>query len=192
MKIKDIEYEKLVRRLEFHDTMRNNLLTFSFTAVLAILGIALQMELDAVSAWICLIPYLLIIPFAARISYYRLSSAHIGAFLRTYAKDRVMYEIGAKNAGEEKGIGKIYKQIAFLVNHEMVLLGAASSLVFYLKFIPQTNGRLWWNYVGYIAPVALIIWVFCISHSTNKYDRIVRRYEERWGAIDQTDNVSSC
>jgi len=34
--ISDVEYGKLVSRLEFHDTMRNNLLTFSFTAVLAI------------------------------------------------------------------------------------------------------------------------------------------------------------
>lgn len=32
--INDKEYEKLIKRLEFYDTTRNNLLTFSFTAVL--------------------------------------------------------------------------------------------------------------------------------------------------------------
>ena len=35
--ISEKEYDKLIKRLEFFDTMRNNLLTFSFTAVLAIL-----------------------------------------------------------------------------------------------------------------------------------------------------------
>lgn len=182
MNITDVEYQKLVNRLEFHDSMRNNLLTFSFTAVLTILGIALQLELDVFSAWICLLPYLLIVPFAARISYYRLSSAHISSFLRIYAKDRVQFELKAEGVKESNGMIKGYGQLSFLVNHEMFLLGIASSLVFYLKYIPCTNGQLWWNYVGYIAPVALVIWVFYISHSTNKYDNIVKRYKERWNA----------
>lgn len=180
MNITDIEYQKLINRLEFHDSMRNNLLTFSFTAVLTILGIALQLELNAISAWVCLLPYLLIVPFTARISYYRLSSAHISSFLRIYAKDRVQFELNAERVKESNGIIKGYRQLSFLVNHEMFLLGIASSLVFYLKFIPCTNGQLWWNYVGYIAPIALATWVFCISHSTNKYDDILKRYKEHW------------
>lgn len=182
MNITDIEYQKLINRLEFHDSMRNNLLSFSFTAVLTTLGIALQLEMNAISAWVCLLPYLLIIPFAARISYYRLSSAHISSFLRIYAKDRVQFEIHAENVKERYGIKKGYNQLAFWVNHEMFLLGIASSLVFYLKFIPCTNGQLWWNYLGYFAPIALATWVFCISHSTNKYDDIVKRYKEHWEA----------
>lgn len=182
--VTDIEYQKLVNRLEFHDSMRNNLLTFSFTAVLAILGIALELELDAISSTICLLPYLLIIPFSARISYYRLSSAHISAFLRTYASDRVVFEIGSEKAPEECGIKWGYGQIAFWVNHEMFFLGIASSLVYYLKFIPCTNGHFFWNYIGYIAPVVLAIWVFLISHSTYKYSNIVSKYKDHWKAID--------
>ena len=184
MKITDIEYQKLINRLEFHDLMRNNLLTFSFTAVLTVLGIALKLELNAISACVCLLPYLLIVPFAARISYYRLASAHISSFLGCYAKDRVQFELNAERVQESNGIKRGYSQLAFLVNHEMFLLGITSSLVFYLKFIPCTNGQLWWNYVGYITPIALAMWVFCISHSTNKYDDIVKRYQEHWATID--------
>lgn len=181
--ITDIEYQKLVSRLEFHDSMRNNLLTF-FTAVLAILGIALGLELDAASSAICLLPYLLIIPFAARISYYRLSSAHISAFLRTYAPDRVVFEIGAEKVKEGCGIKRGYRQLAFWVNHEMFFLGIASSLVFYMKFIPCTNGHLFWNYIGYIVPIVLAAWVFCISHSTCDYGNIVSEYKKHWKPID--------
>lgn len=41
IEISDKEYEKLIKNLEFFDTMRNNLLTFAFTAVLTTLGVAL-------------------------------------------------------------------------------------------------------------------------------------------------------
>ncbi len=45
IQITDKEYDKLIKRLEFFDTMRNNLLTFSFTSVLAVLGVALAMDM---------------------------------------------------------------------------------------------------------------------------------------------------
>ena len=180
MNISDIEYSKLVSRLDFHDTMRNNLLTFSFTAVLTILGIALQMELDAISAWIPLLPFLLIIPFTARISYYRLSSAHIGAFLRVYAFDRVRFEIGAKRVHEKIGMGKVYSVVAFLVNHEMVLLGLACCFVFYLKYIPCIDMYQWWHYIGLLIPVVLEIIVLVVAHSTNNYSKMVKNFTDAW------------
>ena len=180
MKISDIEYSKQVSRLEFHDTMRNNLLTFSFTAVLAILGIALQMEMDVVSASISLLPFLLIIPFAARISYYRLSSAHIGAFLRVYARDRVRFEVGAKDVPEAVGMNKNYWGIAFLVNHEMVLLGLACCVVFYMKYIPCIDLYHWWYYIGLVVPLILEIVVFVVAHSTDNYSGMVKRFKSEW------------
>lgn len=180
MNISDIEYSKLVSRIEFHDTMRNNLLTFSFTAVLAILGIALQMEMDALSAWISLLPFLLIIPFAARISYYRLSSAHIGAFLRVYARDRVRFEVGAKDVPEAIGMNKNYSGIAFLVNHEMVLLGLACCIVFYMKYIPCIDVYQWWYYIGLLIPAVLELIVFIVAHSTDNYSGMVKRFKSEW------------
>lgn len=37
-------------------------------------NVALAMDMDSISAWICLISFFLIIPFTAGISYYRLAS----------------------------------------------------------------------------------------------------------------------
>lgn len=84
--VSDREYSKLIKRLEAINNTRNNLLTFLFTAVLTVLGIAIANDMDSISAWICLTPFLLIIPFAARISYYRLASTHINSFLKKICK----------------------------------------------------------------------------------------------------------
>lgn len=84
--VSDREYSKLIKRLEAINSTRNSLLTFSFTAVLTVLGIAIADDMDSISAWLCLIPFLLIIPFTARISYYRLASAHINSFLKKICK----------------------------------------------------------------------------------------------------------
>lgn len=72
IRITDEEYSKIIEKLKFFDTTRNTLLTFSFTAVLAVLGIAISTDVSEMNPWICLIPFFLIIPFSARISYYRL------------------------------------------------------------------------------------------------------------------------
>ncbi len=179
-KLTDAEYGKLVRRVEFNDTVRNNLLTFSFTVVLTILGIALQMKSDTTSVWIPLLPFLVIIPFAGRISYYRLSSAHIGAFLRVYAGDSVKFELGAKNVGECMGMGKMYSFISFLVNHEMVILGLACCIVFYLKYIPIMNQCQWQDYAILLAPAVLEAIVYAVAHSTDNYSGMVKTFKEEW------------
>lgn len=182
--IDEREYGKLIQKLEFFDTTRNNLLTFSFTAVLAVLGIALPVEMDAASSLICLLPYLLIYPFAARISYYRLASAHIGSFLRIYAKKWTQFEIGARTVPEGKGVR--YSIIAWLVNHEMVLLGIVSSCVFYIKYLPNVQE---WSEIAYICavlPAVLALGVYFVTHTTFDYSKLVDAYSTEWNALQRT------
>lgn len=177
-KIDNLEYDKLIKRLEFFDTMRNNLLTFSFTAVLTVLGIALQMEMDSVSSWICLIPYFLIIPFSARISYYRVASAHINSFLRVFANERMQFEIGTKTVKEKNSVR--FGMIAWLVNHEMVLLGTACSCLFYFKYIPNIKTWALWEHISIFISALLILFVFIITDSSYNYERMITDYSEGW------------
>lgn len=188
--INDLEYDKLIKRLEFNDTMRNNLLTFSFTAVLAVLGIALEADLDKFRSWVCLLPYFLIIPFAARISYYRLSSAHISSFLRTFVSDKMKFEVGAQEVPE--GTTKRYTLIAWLVNHEMVLLGATSSCTFWYKYFISFQIRTFLDCVALVVPVMLILFVFSICDSTNNYGDMLSEYIKGWETcnIEKMDATS--
>lgn len=178
MRITDIEYEKLVKRLEQFIAIRNNLLTFSFTAVLAVLGIALEVEMNARSSWICLLPYFLIFPFAARIAYYRLANAHISSFLRTFAKDRMQFELGAAVVTEGKGFR--FNMIAWLVNHEMVMLGLATSCIFIFKFFPNIQRWTWLSCIGLCIPVILVLVVFIISDSTFNLKKLHSSFSTEW------------
>lgn len=180
--ITDEEYNKLIKRLEFCDTTRNSLLTFSFTAVLAALGVALNVEMDEVSSWLCLLPYFLIIPFSARISYYRLSSAHINSFLRVFAKDQMKFELGTSVAPEN--IFKRYIIISWLVNHEMVLLGAASSCLFGYKYRTSISSWSFENTCCLIFAGILVLFVYFITDSTNNYKKLIFSFSNKWKTYD--------
>lgn len=178
IRITDKEYDKLIKRLEFFDTMRNNLLTFSFTSVLTVLGVALAIDMDSISAWICLIPFLLIIPFTARISYYRLASAHINSFLRKFGKLDMRFELGTNIVKE--GICKHFKLIAWLINHEMVLLSIATSCTFYLTYISSISTWNFYNYISLVIPVLLTALVFAIADSTYSYKKMMDDFSDKW------------
>lgn len=177
------EYAKLIKQLEFFDTTRNNLLTFSFTAVLTILGVSLTINMNSFNVWLCLIPFFLIIPFTARISYYRLASAHIHSFLRKFARDDMQFEIGTQVV-TENGC-KYYPQIAWLMNHEMVLLSFATSCIFYIKYIPIIENWTYINLISLIIPVFLSRLVYLITHSTYGYKKLLANFEAKWDSYSE-------
>lgn len=183
MKISKSEFDKLTRRLEFFDTMRNNLLAFSFTAVLAIIGVALAEELDSTTSYICLIPFFLIIPFSARISYYRLASAHINSFLKKFDETNMHFEIGSSTVTESKC--GCYRLIAWLINHEMFLLSCATSVVFYLKFLSSISAWSKYTWISLTLPIILSTIVFVISNSTYNYSKMMERFNKAWCAYDE-------
>lgn len=190
--ISEKEYDRLIRRLEHYYSTRNTLLTFSFTAVLAVLGVTLKVELDMIGSCICLLPFLLIIPFTARISYYRLASAHVNSFLRTFSKQNMQFEIGAGKVTENQIVS--YRLVAWLINHEMFLLGIATSCVFYLKYIPLLQSVNIWNGMLLVIPVALNVVVFFISDATFSYTRMMIKFLKQWEeykeSIESIENES--
>lgn len=176
--VSEKEYNKLIKRLEFFDTMRNNLLTFSFTAVLAVLGIAISKRMSDVNAWLCLIPFFLIIPFAARIAYYRLASVHITSFLKIFAAVDMKFETGTICVSESNCKG--YNLIAWLTNHEMVLLSLATSFTFYFKYL---NGIKVWSIikcVGLFVPVILTLVVYFTTECTYNYKKLLIQFSLDW------------
>ena len=184
--VTETEYNKLIQRLDFYDSTRNNLLTFSFTSVLTVLGVALAMKLDEISSWICLIPFLLIIPFSARIAYYRLATAHITSFLKNFCKEKMQFEIGTKVVKENQII--LFNVIAWLVNHEMVLLSIATSCIFYFKYTLCISNWDFFHVVVLFIPIILSTLVYCITDSVYNYDKLIDKFNKKWDDYNNFDD----
>ena len=183
--ISEWEYQRLVSRLEFDDTMRNQLLTFSFTTVLAVLGVALGLERQTkTNAFLCLIPFLLILPFEARIAYYRLESAHISSFLAVYAGEHWRYSIG--NGVVKEGISKHYGLMAWLGNHEMTLLGMAAGLVFYARYLPTVEEWTAAQYAALALPAVPEGIIFLLANATMDYGRLKGEFQKQWADYRQS------
>lgn len=183
------EYQKLIERITFYDTMRNNLLTFSFTAVLAILGIAMTARFNIVTCWICLIPFLLIIPFAARIAYYRLATAHVSSFLRKFASNRMKFEISAQTVTE--GVCKHYRIIAWCVNHEMFCLGSATIAIFYFKYFPLIDLQNYLHLLSLVVPLILLRLVYIISNDVRDFSKVIEAFKEKWDEYAAKNKLST-
>lgn len=177
------EYDRLTRQLNFYDTTRNHLLIFSFTTVLAIIGSALAIDTDKTSAWIYLVPYLLIISFAARVAYYRLASAHVNSFLKKFALERMLFSKGTEIVKE--GHCKRFGMIAWLINHEMVMLGGIVTIIFYFKYFgsqkqPIISPCPYWDYLALFLPIFLLYIVYIISDSTYDYKELMDGFTNDW------------
>ncbi len=171
------EYNKHISTLNFFDTTRNNLLTFAFTTVLALLGIIIASE-NPINPLVCLVPYFLIIPFTARISYYRIASAHINTFLKSFVPEKTVFANGASIVPEKHG--KVYPLIAWLINHEMVVLAIATGLIYCYEYYNYDNFSTLWSIIKFLAPIPFIIVIFLISNSTYSYKKICDVYTPKW------------
>lgn len=171
------EYNTHIKTLNFYDTTRNTLLTFSFTAVLTLLGVIVGAK-QPINPYICLIPYMLIIPFAARISYYRLASARINTFLKHCAPEKTIMANGSEDVPERNG--RIFGIISWLVNHEMVLLAVATGLVYAIQYFMSNELNTWWKWVQLFWPVPAIVATYVIASSTYSYKKLCDFYDPKW------------
>lgn len=128
----DREYDSWQKTLERNVSTRTSLLTFSFTTVLAILGIALSDNGGNINPFAYLVPYLLIIPFEGRIAYYRLIHARISAYLEMVTPQDTSLDIAGEKVPEKQTW--FFSRIALLNNCEMLFPSAATAIVFYGKY----------------------------------------------------------
>lgn len=184
------EYVSLVDRLEFNETTRNNLLTFSFTAVLTFLGVILSMT-PPLTPLICLLPYFLIIPFSARITYYRVSSAHIDSFLRCFSPENSVFRWGSTEVRERHN--RAYGLIAWLVNHEMLLLSVVVGVAYVYQYCIAYGIESMLDVLCSLAALPLIAIVYAITDSTKSYKALYDYYVPKWHAYkngtDKADNI---
>ncbi len=172
------EYNRLVNILANETAIKNTLLTFSFTAVLTVIGVALGAGLEKIHPLVYLVPFFLILPFTARISYYRLMSAHIISFLKVFAPDKMIFPIGTKVVPERHGIS--YHLIAWLVNHEMFLLSVATTVTFWVAYYSGVSTWTLRDALFFVLPLPLNGLILWISDSVCSYKRLCNMYTFKW------------
>lgn len=172
------EYERLYNRLEYNLSTRNNLLTFSFTTVLAVLGVAIGTESTDFSVYMYLIPFCLILPFTARIVYYRIIYAHISSFLMTYAPEKMKFDIGTKKVPEKQST--FFSVMAFLVNYEMAILASTCAVIFYCKYFSTAQGFYAKDLFVWLLPLLLVGIVVAIIAFGYNYTKHQKNYQKKW------------
>lgn len=173
------EYSYWQRELERNVSTRTSLLTFSFTAVLAILGIALSDKSSNVPPLAYLLPYLLIIPFEGRITYYRLIHARISAYMEMVIPEDRSLDIAGVEVPEKQTW--FFNIIALLNNCEMLFLSAATTLVFYCKY-PFPWGEKFSNKecIMFLIPAIPFAFVIKIISYTYNYGKWKARFRREW------------
>ncbi len=175
----DREYSFWQKTLERNVSMRTNLLTFSFTTVLAILGIAISNNSENVNPLVYLVPYILIIPFEGRIAYYRLIHARISAYLEMVVPEDTTLDTIGVHVPEKQT--KFFDVIAALNNYEMFLLSLATAIVFYLKYpFPSLNAYSRIDWLMFVVPFILSGFVFLITAYAFDYGKWKERYRDEW------------
>lgn len=128
------EFDILNRRMEKNLEMRHTYLMFAFTTAIAtiaalfVVGFTDIFTDTNISAWICVTPFAVIIPFQARISYSRLSYAKMEAYMVVFYEGK--FKFIEKPLDELVGI--IGGFIAIIANYELTLLSIVIDILFVL------------------------------------------------------------
>ena len=136
------ETKRLNEMIKLNHDIRNQMIRFSYTTVFAVLAAALAIkDVSTPLTFLFLMPFSIMIPFQARISYYRLDDAHVRTYLSKFASHHEKYRsFCRKGFYEDLGINRVvFKAISWLVNHELVVLSLSTIVIFYMKYFLTLN-----------------------------------------------------
>ena len=183
--VTETEINSIHSRIEANHRIRNDILTFAFATVIAALGLALGVgEMSVFQTFLLFIPFVIIIPFQARLSYYRLECAYKTSFLKKYAPQCAILDQKAEIASEKIGINGIaYSIISLIVNHELLILGAACCTIFWMKYFDGIFERTKTaTVIGIVISLLCMFLVWFLGHATKKYGEIIRKYDDQWSS----------
>lgn len=177
--IKDHELNYLSEYLHETRSIHNNLLTFSFTAVLAVLGIAFSNinSENLIPSFLYLLPFCLIIPFTARITYYRISGARIESFLDIFYPESRIFSRGCLFVKEKQNYK--FNIISFLVNFEMFILSYVCTILFINDLLSNQSSEMFFPLQICCSIVCLILEIIIILQGYN-YEKIYLHFRNKW------------
>lgn len=172
------EFDILNRRMEQNLEKRHTYLMFGFTTAIASLAVFSASNLLKEAPWLCIMPFAVIIPFQARISYSRLTHAKMEAYICAFYPND--FEYLAKQVKDLRGI--IGKIIAIIVNYELSLLSIALDMI-YVILAKKTIGLRLFLDAECIAIIGLTMVVIMLATYTFPYDYFLRKYISEYERI---------
>ena len=168
---------KINNHMAFLLDTKNKILMFAFATTLAMFGAALKIESSSQDIYIYTLPFFLLLPFTARITYYRIWCCHQQTFLKIFAQDRFVFKDNEKEVPIERHF--LDKIIAFLVNFEMGFLAIACLIIYIVKsWEHYTNSIGHFLAFSFSIIATILICSFCIS--ALNYSKMSSYYLEKW------------
>lgn len=173
----DQTFAKTSRHIAFLLDTKNKILMFAFATTLAMFGAALKIDACNQDIYLYTLPFFLLLPFSARITYYRIWGCHQQAFLKIFASDKFVFKYNEEEVPIERNF--LDKIMGFLVNFEMGFLSIGCLIIYFV--------RCWKYYVNSIEcflifsiPIisTILICLFCIS--AYDYSKMSSAYLGKW------------
>lgn len=166
------EFDILIRRMEKNLEMRHTYLMFAFTTTVAAIAVLFAVDSDKVGYWVCMIPFAVIIPFQARISYSRLTHAKMEAYSAIYYPDN--FKFLHMDMNELQGImGKI---ITIIANFELTFLSLAVDFLFVSMKIRDKGATSLLDLDCWIMVIMTLV-VFSLAIYTYDYCKFEQKFE---------------
>lgn len=181
------EFDILNRRMEKNLEMRHTYLMFAFTTAIAALAasIVVGFKVDyadpKIASWICVIPYCVIIPFQARVSYSRLTHAKMEAYMIVFYRGKFKF-IETKLNELSGAMGRF---IAIIANYELTLLSIGISFLFILIKYYMINLKTFGMDDIIIIGATLI--VFALATYTYPYMKFLNKYISRYDVLKNSE-----
>lgn len=180
------ELSVVIARMDKNLEMRHTYLMFAYTTSAVLLAALFAIESFESLYWLCMLPYAVIIPFQARISYSRISHSRMEAYVKIFYKED--FKFYNRYVDELQGVGG--KIIAILSNYELTLLSIEINICFYaLKF--RVNGAIDFRLVSSYLPIAMTLIVAGLAKYTRNYAKFVSKFEAEYRNLDDKSRKKS-
>ena len=166
------ELNALENRMSQNLEMRHTYLMFSFTTTAALIAAVFAFDASRDAYYLCLVPFSVIIPFQARVSYSRLSHARMEAYIKVFYSSE--YPYFSRPFNELYGI--MGKFIELLVNYELTILSVTISICYFVFADSGTGISL----TTVAVPLILTLMVAITATYTKNYQYFVDRFEKEY------------
>lgn len=171
------EFDILNRRMEKEVEERHVYLMFAFTTTIATIASLFLIDLSNIATWWCIVPFSVIIPFQARISYSRIVYAKMEAYIYVFYPQK--FKFLKRQVKDLRGM--IGKFIAVIVNYELALLAISLDILYIILGKKEIEIKMLLDVDCIVIFIATII-VIALATYTFPYDyfwrKFIREYEE--------------